>query len=106
MTTKVLGQSAPSATTLTDLYTVPSGKSAVTSTLAICNRSGAAITYRVAIRPSGASIANAHYVAYGVNLPANSADYMTVGFTLGQGDVVSVWASDGNSSWSLFGDES
>ena len=56
MAYKVLGQSAPSATTNTDVYTVPSGKSAVISTLAICNRGTANATYRIAVRPVGVPI--------------------------------------------------
>ena len=36
----VLGQSNPAATTLTTLYTVPSAKSAVCSTLVVCNQAG------------------------------------------------------------------
>jgi hypothetical protein len=41
-TYKVLAQSAPSATTNTDVYTVESGKSAVVSTITVCNRSASA----------------------------------------------------------------
>ena len=52
---KVLGQVNPSATTLTTLYTAPSG--AVVSTLAICNQ-GATTTYRVLV--SVAEIGRAH----------------------------------------------
>ena len=63
-TYKVLAQSAPSATTITDAYTVGSGKSAVVSTITVCNRSTSAVTYRIAVRPLGATLANQHYIAY------------------------------------------
>lgn len=106
MAKKVLGQANPAATTLTPLYTVPSGKSTVVSTLSVCNLSTNAVAYRVAVQPGGAAIANEHYVAYGVNLPANSSDYFTIGITLAATDVVSVYAADANLSFSLFGDES
>lgn len=106
MAKKVLGQSAPSATTNTDVYTVPSSKSAVISTLVIANRSTSALTYRVAIRPAGASIASQHYIAYDVALPANSFDALTLGITLATTDVVTVYASSANASVSIFGDES
>lgn len=106
MAVKVLGQSNPAATTLTSLYTVPSGKSAVASTLSVCNISASAVTYRLAVRPAGASIANAHYLVYGASLPANSSDFLTIGITLAATDVVSVYASDTNIAFSLFGDES
>ena len=57
-TYKVLGQSAPSATTLTTLYTVPSATTAVISSIVIANRDASSATYRIAVRPDGAAIAN------------------------------------------------
>ena len=59
-TYKVLGQSAPSATTETTLYTVPSSTSSIVSTITVCNRDTASGTFRIAIRPAGASLANQH----------------------------------------------
>lgn len=106
MAYKVLGQSAPSATTDTDVYTVPSGKSAVVSTLTVCNRGGVLGTYRIAVRPAGATIAANHYIVYDSTLPATSTDFFTVGMTLAATDVVTVQASTANFSFSLFGDES
>jgi hypothetical protein len=105
VTYKVLGQSAPSATTATDLYTVPSGKSTVVSTVSACNRSTSAITYRISIRVAGAAAANAQYLAYDANLPPNSTDFITVGITLGAGDVITVYASSASASFSAFGNE-
>lgn len=105
MAYKVLGQLAPSATTATDLYTVGSGKSAVASTLSVCNR-GVTTTYRVAVRPAGASLANAHYVVYEATLPGTTTDLLTIGLTLADGDVVTVYGGTGNLSFSLFGNES
>jgi hypothetical protein len=105
MAYKVLGQSAPSATTATDLYTVPTGKSAVGSTLSVCNR-GSGTTYRVAVRPAGATLANVHYLVYDATLPANSTDLITIGMTLGVGDVVTIYAGAATLSFALFGSES
>ena len=104
-TYKVLGQSAPSATTNTDVYTVGSGKSAVVSTIAVCNRSASPITYRIAIRPAGATIANQHYIAYDSSVPANDTINLTIGISLAATDVVTVYASTANSSFSIFGAE-
>ena len=61
-TYKVLGQSAPSATTDTTLYTVPASTETVVSTIAVANRAATNATFRIAIRPDGASIANQHYI--------------------------------------------
>ena len=104
-TYKVLGQSAPSATTNTDVYTVGSGKSAVVSTITVCNRSAVAVTYRIAIRVAGAAIANEDYLAYDATVPANDAINLTLGITLAATDVVTVYASTANTSFNLFGSE-
>lgn len=104
-TYKVLAQSAPSATTNTDAYTVGSGKSAVVSTITVANRSATAATYRIAIRPSGATIANQHYIAYDTTVPANDTISLTIGVTLAATDVVTVYASTANLSFNIFGAE-
>ncbi len=104
-TRKVLGQSAPSATTNTTLYTVPASTSTVCSTLQVCNRGTSATTFRVAIRPNGATLANEHYIYYDVALPANDAFAATLGITLGAADVITVYAGNGNLSFSVFGGE-
>ena len=103
-TYKVLGQSAPSATTNTDLYTVAALTSAVCSTLAICNR-GTSTTFRVAVRPAGAAIANQHYIVYDNTVNQYDTVFLTLGITLAATDVVTVYAGSANLSFSLFGSE-
>jgi len=103
-TYKVLGQSSPSATTNTDLYTVPASTSTVVSTLSICNR-GSAASVRVAVRPAGAAIANQHYVIYDTVIAQTDSLHLTLGITLATTDVVTVYASSVNLSFSLFGSE-
>lgn len=102
---KVLGQSAPSATTNTDVYTVGAGKQAIISTITVANRSATARTYRIAIRPAGASLANQHYLAYDVPLNANDTTPLTLGITLTATDVVTVFASTADLSFGIFGSE-
>jgi hypothetical protein len=102
---KVLGQVAPSATTNTTLETVPSATQAVVSTIAVCNRAGTAATYRIAVRPAGATLANEHYIAYDAPLAANDSTFITIGITLGATDVITVYASSANLSFSAFGSE-
>jgi hypothetical protein len=103
-TYKVLGQSAPLATTNTNLYTVPSATSTVCSTLAICNR-GASTTFRVAVRPAGATIANQHYVVYDSAISSGDAIFLTLGISLATTDVITVYAGTADLSFSLFGTE-
>lgn len=101
---KVLGQANPAATTATTLYTAPAATSAVVSTLSIANL-GVSTTYRVAVRPAGASLANQHYLAYDVPINANDSVMLTLGVTLAATDVVTVYAGHANLAFSLFGSE-
>ena len=101
---KVLGQSAPSATTNTDLYTVPASTSSVCSTLSICNR-GSATTFRVAVRPTGSAINNQHYIVYDSYINANDSVFLTIGLALATTDVVTVYAGTANLSFTLSGTE-
>lgn len=104
-TYKVLGQSAPTATTNTDVYTVGSGKQAVISTITVANRGNVSATYRIAVRPGGAVLANQHYIAYDVIVGANDTTPITVGISLNSGDVVTLYASTTNLSFGVFGSE-
>ena len=106
MAKKVLGQSNPSATTATTIYTVPSAKSAVVSTLTICNQAASAATFRVAVRPAGATLAAVHYVAYDVTVGASDTTALTLGITLATTDVITVYASTATLSFHAYGDES
>jgi hypothetical protein len=101
---KVLGQINPSATTNTTLYTVPSLTSTVCSTLSICNL-GISTTYRVAVRPAGEGIANKHYIAHDASIPQNDTVFLTLGITLANTDVITVYGGTANLSFSLFGTE-
>jgi hypothetical protein len=105
MAYKVLGQVTPAATTATTIYTVPSAKASVCSTLTVCNQTAGNITYRVAVRPAGAALAAVHYVCYDVTLPPNSTDTLTIGLTLDQTDVVTIYASATGVSFHLYGNE-
>ena len=105
MAKKVLGQSNPAATTATTLYTVPSSKEAVVSSISICNLASSSATYRIAIRPAGATLANQHYLAYDVTVGAADTTIITVGITLATTDVITVYASTANLAFSAFGDE-
>ena len=104
-TYKVLGQSAPSAATETDVYTVPAATTAVLSTVVVANRSASAVTYRIAVRPDGATLANQHYIAYDVNVGASDSTTITLGITMDAGDVLTVYASTGDLSFNVFGSE-
>lgn len=104
-TYKVLGQLAPSATTATTLYTVPAATSTIISTLVVANRANTAATYRVSCRIAAEADATKQYIAYDVTVGANDSTTLTLGITLAATDVVTVYASTANLSFTAFGSE-
>jgi hypothetical protein len=102
---KVLGQSNPSATTETTLYTVPAATEAVISTIVVCNQDASTATFRIAVRPDGATLAAQHYLAYDVTVGASDSTTLTLGITLDATDVVTVYASSATLSFNAFGSE-
>lgn len=102
---KVLGQSAPSATTATALYTVPSATEVVVSTISICNRGSATGTFRISIRPNGATLANQHYAVFDASIAAKDTLFITIGATMDASDVLEVYASTADFSFIAFGSE-
>jgi len=102
---KVLGQSNPAATTATTLYTVPASTEAIVSTIVIANLTASAATFRIAIRPNGAALANSQYIAYDITVGASDSTALTLGVTLDAADVVTVYASTANLTFTAFGSE-
>jgi hypothetical protein len=102
---KVLGQSAPSATTTTTLYTTPDLTLTTVSSLVVCNRAGTAGTFRVSVHVDDESADNKQYLFYDQSLAANTTQTVVIGMCLNQNDVVKVYASSGDFSFNLFGVE-
>jgi hypothetical protein len=100
---QVVAQSAPSATTETTFYTVPALKEVIISTLVVANRSATSATYRIAIRPAGATLADEHYIAYDVTVGASDSATLTLGITVAASDVITIYASNANLSFTAFG---
>lgn len=104
-TYKVLGQVIPSANTLTSAYTVPASTQTVISTITICNLGAGPSTFRIAVRTSGAAIANQHYIYSDAVVAPQDTQTLTLGITLSATDIVSVSAQSGLVSFNLFGSE-
>ena len=102
-TYKVLAQSAPGAASATTLYTATSAT--IVSTLNVANIGSTQDTIRIAVRPAGATLANQHYIAYGVPLAAGAVFSIQGGLTLANTDVITVYTTTGNSVFSAFGSE-
>lgn len=102
---KILGQSAPAATTLTDLYTVPALTQTVASSVVVCNRGGTSTTFRISLAPAGAADAVSQYTYYDVVIPKNDTFVATIGITLATTDKVRVYAGNANLTFTLLGVE-
>ena len=101
---KVLGQSNPSAASLTDLYTVPASTSVVMSSLMVSNR-GTATSFRISIAPAGAADDDKQYIYYDTAIEGNVTIPVTIGLTLETTDVVRVYATLATLSFTAFGVE-
>jgi len=102
---KVLGQSSPAATTATALYTVPSSTEAIVNTLTVCNRANAAATYRISVRPAGASLADQHYVIYDNTVGALDTVQPDITLSLSATDILEVYGSTNTISFMASGVE-
>ena len=92
-TYKVLGQVNPTAATATTLYTVPAGTQAVISTISVCNLT------------AGEALAAKHYIAYDSKVSGNDTLFITIGATLGAGDVITVYEGAADLSFNAYGSE-
>jgi hypothetical protein len=106
-TYKILGRKHSAATTMEELYAVPSATSAVVSTITICNITSSAKTYRIAIKPAtGTTLASEHYIAYDATIAANDTVALTLGITLATLNSIQVYASAATSlTFQAFGSE-
>ena len=102
---KVLAQSAPSAATATNVYTVPAATETVISTVIIANRAATAGTFRLSVRPNGGTQTNAMYCAYDVPVAGNDSTTLTLGLTVDAADVITVYCSSADMSVNIFGTE-
>jgi hypothetical protein len=73
--------------------------------MTVCNRGTSSATYRIAVRPAGATLANQHYIAYDAVVAGNDTTALTIGLTVSASDVVTIYTSSANISFGLFGSE-
>jgi hypothetical protein len=102
-TYNITAQSAPPATTLTDLFTVPALTQAVLSSVIVCNRGVTATTFRISLAPAGAADATSQYLYYDVPIAKNNTFIATIGITLATTDKVRIYAGNANLTFTLLG---
>ncbi len=100
-----LGQSAPSAATLTEIYVVPSATQTVISFISATNRSATATKIRVSIEKDGAATGDEDWLAYDMPIGGNQTIELGRGVTLGATDTVNVYNTLATVSFSVFGVE-
>lgn len=99
----VLVQLAPGATTETDLYKVISGDHARLDELVVCNRSAVQVSFRVSISVGGGATQTKDYIYYDLSLSMNDTFANEMKLTLNSGDVIRVYASSADLTFTLFG---
>lgn len=102
---KVLGQSSPSATTSTTLYTCPASTQTIVSSVIVCNRSATPTSFRVSVDVNGAGDSNEDYVAYDVPIGGNETVALGHGITVDASDLIRVYATLATLTFSVFGQE-
>jgi hypothetical protein len=96
ITYKVLGQVCPTSNTgaLTPLYTVPTGASAVLSSITVCDVAGGGGTFSVSISVNGAADDPKQYIyggqTVGMVIDPQDTFIATIGITLAAGDTIYV----------------
>lgn len=90
---------------LVDLYTVPALTQSVVSTVTVSNLSTSATTFRLAVLPSGQTLASKHFIVLDGQISGNSTQSLSLGLTLGAGDKIKISSDIASVSASAFGSE-
>jgi hypothetical protein len=105
-TYKVLGQTSPAtANYTTALYTVPSGGSAIVSTITVANISASDDTFRLRVAVVDGAVNNKQYLFYNTPIAANTTLTLTLGLTVASTDVIYAGSTGGNCAFNAFGQE-
>ena len=103
---EILGQSAPADTNNADMFTVPSARSYVVSSLVVANTTATAATARVFARIAGATAATSNAILYDVSVPANSTATFSLGMTFATTDVLTIRTGTANAlTFTAFGSD-
>jgi hypothetical protein len=105
MVYKILGQKSPAAETDFNLYTVSGSKQTIINCITVANRDANAATYRISVRPDGATLTTDHYIAYDVQVGSNSSVSLNLGLTLDTNDVITVQSSTALVTFNAYGVE-
>lgn len=89
-TYKILGQTLPTANTLSNVYVVPTSTSAIVSTITVTNQSSANANVDIVVRPINESLAAKHYLLKNVQIPRADTLILSPGLTLNASVILAV----------------
>lgn len=105
-TYKILGQSRPTGTAVTDVYTVPASTQAVVSTITATNVDGVASNIRIYAVGSGSTASQDNALVYNAELAATQVQAFSLGLTLSAGAKIAVQSATGSAvAYQVFGSE-
>ena len=104
-TYEILGQLAPSANTLTNVFVTGASSSAIVGTITIHNFSDANASYSLFVRPINEALANKHFIIRGGILPAREMISITGAVTMNANAILAANTSGGSVSFNAYGVE-
>jgi hypothetical protein len=104
-TFKHLGQQAPLAGVLTDLYVVPALTSTTVSSIVICNQNAGGAKFRISHAWLGAADAPLQYLFYDAAIGANVTVISVFGLTMSSTDKLRCQSDIGGVSFQVYGVE-
>lgn len=103
---RVLGQLKPPATILKNLYVVPFDKSASIAQIVVANQAALDATFRISVSPLAIADNLAQYLFYDTKICANETLSLSVNSMLAGTDIIRVYSSSGNLSFTVLGTDS
>ena len=104
-TYEILGQLAPSANTLTNVFVTGASSSAIVGTITLHNFSDANASYSLVVRPINEALANKHFIIRGGILPAREMISITGAVTMNANAILAANTSGGSVSFNAYGVE-
>jgi hypothetical protein len=95
-------QGTASVDTYTTLYTVPASTTAVISTIAICNTSASAATYRIGFDDTEGTPGASEWLVYDSSVTGYDTIFLSVGAAIQTGQVVRISSSADTVSFQAF----
>jgi hypothetical protein len=102
---EILGQLAPSANTLTNVFVTGASSSAIVGTITLHNFSDANASYSLVVRPINETLANKHFIIRGGILPAREMISITGAVTMNANAILAANTNGGSVSFNAYGVE-